>query len=131
MAESTFNLRSLEYAFMDLFSCRFTTYATRCQKTTPKYSRGASATPARSDGTDADLTERLPVHWTKNDSARFLGLIYLGLHECLNTGSNDRHCREHSRDLDFYLHMSLRTRVGGWSHPRLRLLAGLARYTMS
>jgi hypothetical protein len=32
MAESTFNLRSLEYAFMDLFSCRFTTYATRCKK---------------------------------------------------------------------------------------------------
>jgi hypothetical protein len=22
----------LEYAFMDLFSCRFTTYATRCKK---------------------------------------------------------------------------------------------------
>src|ERR687886_1219220 len=30
MAESTFSLRSLEYAFMDLFSYRSATYASRC-----------------------------------------------------------------------------------------------------
>jgi hypothetical protein len=30
MAESTFNLRSFEYAFMDLFLCRSAIYATRC-----------------------------------------------------------------------------------------------------
>jgi hypothetical protein len=32
MAESTFSLRSFEYAFMDLFLCRSAIYATRCKK---------------------------------------------------------------------------------------------------
>jgi len=32
MAESTFSLRSFEYAFMDLFLYRSATYASRCQK---------------------------------------------------------------------------------------------------
>ena len=30
IAESTFTLRSFEYAFMDLFLCRSVTYASRC-----------------------------------------------------------------------------------------------------
>ena len=30
MVESTFSLRSFEYAFMDLFLCRSATYASRC-----------------------------------------------------------------------------------------------------
>jgi hypothetical protein len=34
MAESTFSLRSFEYAFMDLFLCRSAIYATRCQEST-------------------------------------------------------------------------------------------------
>jgi hypothetical protein len=30
IAESTFSLRSFEYAFMDLFLCRSAIYASRC-----------------------------------------------------------------------------------------------------
>jgi hypothetical protein len=32
IAESTFSLRSFEYAFMDLFLCRSAIYASRCKK---------------------------------------------------------------------------------------------------
>jgi hypothetical protein len=41
MAESTFSLRSFEYAFMDLFSCRSTTYAICCKRVSEKPSRGS------------------------------------------------------------------------------------------
>jgi hypothetical protein len=45
MAESTFSLRSFEYAFMDLFLYRSATYASRCEKFS-YYSEGSLPSPA-------------------------------------------------------------------------------------